>query len=434
MDPLSITVSVVGLLAAAGKAHALLETISLIQNAPTTVRDAERETRHTEIALRSLHRLLQRLDPANERLEMIQVDELRVVLADAMLLFSSFESMLQSLADLSRLRLSISWINYTRQLDEHLGKLERYKSSLTFMLSILQCNSDSEARASQAKLHSLVEQVLAENAQLRQKMQMPQDSFDARSMAKRHLDNDAATVRLGDDDDDNSTTRGPGNTRRDSVRSTVTRARNSIIRFAFENILEGSRAYKRTAHVNECDQSFASSAGLSIFTGYSLADISFLSVIAMPLCTADVSNGRHYVIHEEPDLQVLGETANLGPSAQWILTNQSISDDLEEDSGANKDQPSEAAPSLTEIPATIADFDPVRPGSNIPHSHSASLAALQGALTSPGNDIKYAPSLSESLDEDEGEHLCANCHEVKPSSWVGIDGTSAVLNAMSAPT
>jgi len=142
MDPLSVTASVVGLLAAAGKAYALLETISSIQNAPTTIRDAQREIRHTEIALRSLHRFLQKLDPepfhhASGRLEMIQVDELRVVLADAMLLFSSFESMLQSLAGWGRLRVSISWTRYTKQLDEHLGKVERYKSSLTFMLSIL---------------------------------------------------------------------------------------------------------------------------------------------------------------------------------------------------------------------------------------------------------------------------------------------------------
>ena len=138
MDPLSVTASVFGLVAAAGKAYALLETISSIQNAPTTIQDVQRETRHTEIALRSLYRFLQRIDPASERLEMIQVDELRVVLADAMLLFSSFESMLELLARLGRLRVAISWTKYSKQLDDHLGKLERYKSSLVFMLSILQ--------------------------------------------------------------------------------------------------------------------------------------------------------------------------------------------------------------------------------------------------------------------------------------------------------
>jgi len=138
MDPLSVTASVVGLLTAAGKAYALLETIASIQNAPTTIRDVQRETRHTEIALRSLYRFLQQTDPASERLSMIQVDELRVVLADAMLLFSSFESILERLARLGQFQVSISWIKYGKQLDDYLRKLERYKSSLTFMLSILQ--------------------------------------------------------------------------------------------------------------------------------------------------------------------------------------------------------------------------------------------------------------------------------------------------------
>ncbi|KAK4444604.1 hypothetical protein QBC34DRAFT_308707, partial [Podospora aff. communis PSN243] len=276
-DPLSVAASVVGLLAAAGKAYGLLETISSMRGAPSSIRDVQRETRHTEVALRALQRFLQRLDPVSERLEMIQVDELRVVLADAMLLFDSFESMLQQLASMGGLRVSISWVKYTKQLDEHLGKLERYKSSLTVMLSILQCNNDSQARADQAKLHDLVEKTLEENAQLRQKLE---DSYDAA----------AALV-----DDDTSTIRGPGPSTnrqsRDVVSDTV---RNSMIKFAFENILEESRVYKRTAHLLECDQSLASSAVFTVFTGYSLADISILSVVAMPLCAADVSNGQHY--------------------------------------------------------------------------------------------------------------------------------------------
>lgn len=138
MDPLSVAASIVGLLTAAGKIRGLLEILASVRNAPTTIRDAQRETRHTEIALRALQRFLQRLDPMNPRLELIQIDELRIVLADAMLVFSSFESMLQLLAGLARVRAAILWATYSMQIDEHIGKLERYKSSLSFMLSILQ--------------------------------------------------------------------------------------------------------------------------------------------------------------------------------------------------------------------------------------------------------------------------------------------------------
>jgi hypothetical protein len=138
MDPLSVAGSIVGLLMAAGKTQALLETISSALNAPMSIREAQRETRHTEVALRSLNRFLQTLDPTNPRSELIQVDELRVVLADAMMIFSSFEEMLQWLARLTALRAAIRWTKYAKEIDEYLGKLERYKSSLALMLGILQ--------------------------------------------------------------------------------------------------------------------------------------------------------------------------------------------------------------------------------------------------------------------------------------------------------
>lgn len=142
-----------------------------------------------------------------------------------------------------------------------------------------------------------MEQSLAENAELRHKLQQSQDSFDARSAATRHPDNGARTVR--DYGDDTSTIRGIDIAHRDPVGpDALNNLRNSIIKFAFENILEESRVYRKTTRLQECDQSFNSSAirshAWSIFTGYSLAEISVLSVIAMPLCKADVVNGGYY--------------------------------------------------------------------------------------------------------------------------------------------
>ena len=138
MDPLSITAAVVGLLTAAAKINSLLEGLSAIRNSPATIKDAQNEVRQTEIALRSMERLLQRLDAPNTRRGMIQVDDLRVTLADAMLAFSTFETMLEDLATRARVRAAISWTKYSKQLGEHLARIERYKMSLSLMLSILQ--------------------------------------------------------------------------------------------------------------------------------------------------------------------------------------------------------------------------------------------------------------------------------------------------------
>lgn len=138
MDPLSITAAVVGLLTAAGKVNSLLEGLLSVRNSPTTIKDAQNEVRHSEIALRSIQRLLQRLDTASPRRGMIQVDDLRVTLADAMLAFSEFQKMLERMVIRTRVRAAISWAKYSKQLDENLKRIERYKSSLIIMLSILQ--------------------------------------------------------------------------------------------------------------------------------------------------------------------------------------------------------------------------------------------------------------------------------------------------------
>ncbi|KAK0746947.1 hypothetical protein B0T18DRAFT_163542 [Schizothecium vesticola] len=346
------------------------------------------------------------------------------------------------------------------------------------MLSILHCSSDSEARVNQIKLQGLVEQVLAENAQLRQKMQTSQDAFDARSIAMRHIDDDAATARLNDD---NSTIRGPAITRRNTVRSIVNGARSGIIRFAFENILEGSRVYKRTAHVHECDQSFASSAIRSIFTGYSLAHISILSVAAMPLCSADVSNGRHYVIQGKHDrvsddaevgivnssrtlnrpdaansaiesadpqsgatnrnwdelcsetieaLQIVDDSTNPEPSAWRMPSNHGTAEDSGGDGSAPVNQQPETTPSLTHT-LTSVEFDSgsIEAGSKPLHCHVSSLAAPESF-----EGAEHASNPLNSLGDDTEEaYPCSGCDEIlKEGKAFELGGSNSLHSAVSS--
>lgn len=72
----------------------------------------------------------------------------------------------------------------------------------------------------------------------------------------------------------------------------------SQLRFAFEGILEASRVYKKYQQ-NECDKSFRNSVALSRAWSYlsdlSLAQISSVSVIALPICANDLSNPQWYV-------------------------------------------------------------------------------------------------------------------------------------------
>lgn len=137
MDPLSVTMAVVGLLGAAGKIGTLLENLAKMWDAPQTFKDVRAEVLHTEVALKSIQRLLDRLDTANSRRGLVQIDDLRATLAGAMLAFSSFEAFLAGLP------LGSVWtvpyrLRYLNTIDEHLVKIQRFKLSLTLMLTILQ--------------------------------------------------------------------------------------------------------------------------------------------------------------------------------------------------------------------------------------------------------------------------------------------------------
>jgi len=72
-----------------------------------------------------------------------------------------------------------------------------------------------------------------------------------------------------------------------------------LFRSEFEDDLEASRVYRRNQQ-NICDCSFVSSAARmntwSIFSGLSLADVSNISVIALPLCQEDISNYFNYAL------------------------------------------------------------------------------------------------------------------------------------------
>ena len=136
MDPLTITTAIFGLLAAAGKVATILEAISSTRNPPEAIAYAQTEVRHAEIALRSMQPFIEGLDVAasTSRQRMIQVDDLRVTLADAMLAFSSFEVLLLRMAG-TRQRL---WYLYKTRVEEHMARIQRHKLSLTLMLNVLQ--------------------------------------------------------------------------------------------------------------------------------------------------------------------------------------------------------------------------------------------------------------------------------------------------------
>jgi hypothetical protein len=153
--------------------------------------------------------------------------------------------------------------------------------------------SDLEAAKSQETLQGTVEQLLEYNQDAARRLRNLEDSLDARSTITRLLEETSIINDTVEDEDIAATT-----TRRIKTSSTT---ENLAIAFRseFEDDLEASRVYRRNQQ-NICDCSFVSSAARtntwSIFSGLSLADVSNISVIALPLCQEDISNYSNYAL------------------------------------------------------------------------------------------------------------------------------------------
>lgn len=154
-------------------------------------------------------------------------------------------------------------------------------------LIVISSASDAEASRSQQSLQSLVEQLLQSNQELSKRLRTMEDVFDARSMITKKFS--GHSILSGRDDETIRTAR--------SAHKRDISIIETIQRFTFDEDLESSRAYKRAKH-DSCDHSFVSStirtSAWSIFSGLSLADISVVSVVALPLYPGDIKNKEHY--------------------------------------------------------------------------------------------------------------------------------------------
>lgn len=122
-----------------------------------------------------------------------------------------------------------------------------------------------------------------------------EDSLDSRSTITRLLEETSIINVTVEDEDIAAIT-----TASRRIKTSSPTANLAILfRSEFEDDLEASRVYRRNQR-NTCNCSFVSSAARtntwSIFSGLSLADVSNISVIALPLCQEDVSNYSNYAL------------------------------------------------------------------------------------------------------------------------------------------
>lgn len=212
-DPLSITASIVGIVAAASKVLSLLGDIT---DAPRSIADLLNEVYDLRLIFCNLESFIdrtRRFDPS--RLALIQLGDLVAILTRTVITFSELESIVRPLCDREKLSTwqLVSWRWQQTAALRVLTQLQRHKTSLSLMLQIYQWHvtcplwsralltaasisvTDLEARQKAGALRDHLEQELDDNQGLADRLAGMELSPELEEMSTAVFDmNDASSA------------------------------------------------------------------------------------------------------------------------------------------------------------------------------------------------------------------------------------------------
>ncbi|ORY02261.1 hypothetical protein BCR34DRAFT_84268 [Clohesyomyces aquaticus] len=338
VDPISVAASIVSILAAAAKVIEIVQPfVSNSKDAPKIAMQVHSEANCVRIILEPLKTLLQDISTpsssAATHASFIRVDHLIVIFTDGVLLFAELESILGPL-DIPndaqpQLRHRVYWASKKNAISDVLRRVQHFLVSLSALFNVLQCRSDMAAVQSQRVLDSQITALLDTNRTLAARVKDLEDTFNAaatvkgppRDSSSRIPDSDEVTIHGASLQNNDATNMGPvtpshSDSNRLSVMSNTSQYSSySVLRFQEE--IENSRVYRRANRANSLlsfSSSVIGSRAWSVFSGLSLAEISAISVIALPLTPSDVENAEHYFF---------GSLVDLGPQPQEVAMDAS---------------------------------------------------------------------------------------------------------------
>ena len=308
MDPLSVSASIIGVLAAAAKVSSVL--ITFAQNTKAVPRLAQTvlaDITGLSTVLSHLQTyLLGNTTPSKSRASLILVEQVIVTLTECVITFSELEDVLGTSKDMGVLD-RIKWAMKESKISDIQRRLQSDKSSLTLMLTILQwfvtpfiqkstfvlpylnCSSKTmeEAESAMARLCDRIEQALASNQDMGRRLR----DIDHNSTQR------AASTVMNSRDDASTKSSGtvtppihpPGN-----LPEVIKR---NQFGFAFEEDLFASRVYRKPL-LSDSEESLITSAARttssSVLSALSLTDVSNISILAVPIYSHEISNSNRY--------------------------------------------------------------------------------------------------------------------------------------------
>jgi hypothetical protein len=138
MDPLSVTASIVGVLAAAAQVTSVL---GKIKDAPKSIEDILTEVEHIRLVFRALQTFIDRAYTVlMDRAVLIQLHDVVAILTRTVIVFSELEPIVTKVSSQknpSSLRV-LAWMRLESNIVRLVNQLQRHKASLTLLLQIIQ--------------------------------------------------------------------------------------------------------------------------------------------------------------------------------------------------------------------------------------------------------------------------------------------------------
>ncbi|KAL9047594.1 MAG: hypothetical protein Q9206_006634 [Seirophora lacunosa] len=300
MDPISVSASILGLLGAATKvSEVLTKFIRRLKDAPRSARRLVTEVDDLKLCFHQLQDyVVSENSSARSRKTMIMLDQLCIILTHCVMVFSELEHALDGLMPRNRISIGsrFKWVSKESTMSNLLQRLQSSKLSLNLVLTTLTCVDVGEAQRSIDALTGVVREVVTSNQDICRRLGDPSYSTEV-----KHMSAPSALESIHSTPDDASAL----TPNRDTWRSDATTVveRNSNPGLSFEQDLRRSRVYTRaSAHISRrpdldvlsLKSSTARSIGSSFFSGLSLADVSNISLISLPVSSRSLSNGQRY--------------------------------------------------------------------------------------------------------------------------------------------
>ncbi|KAI0908574.1 P-loop containing nucleoside triphosphate hydrolase protein [Ustulina deusta] len=344
-DPLSIAASVAGLIALSGSLYKMIgDFVERAANPPQSAHALLLSVSEMRMVLQSVSDLIDNfLKYPPKRRALVRLDHLIICLTQAVLSFSELEKFVNPWVSRTQRTLWQRWklTSQGERINRFNIKLQENKVSISLVLSILQCESDTDAQQYRLSLHAMMERIIHENKEIRTRVDelgsflmssapsitttfgRPGASSSAGSMTRAGRgDYDGASTLRELESVQSSTISGAPNQYRHSaswplpVRSALGLPRppsEPNFRLPFENELAQSRVYTRARHPQRRISSTTSqpmSGVWSMLSGLSLGQISNISVITLPITLNDIPNSSWYKdsIRKPVDLAEVNQT------------------------------------------------------------------------------------------------------------------------------